>query len=210
MKLAIVLVLMSSPVFAQAPQTAASGSSASCGSVSLVASGFEFDAASIKLSGPPVPGAHMGITGGPASGDPGRVSMRWMSLSHLFAVAYGLGGNQIVSEGWMDDFASHGFDVTATMPGTTTKEQYCGMLRNLLTNHFHLSFHRMSKTRASYDLVVRPEGPKFGRYSPDTDAVDLRAIRRISCPLTSRGHSVSTGTGLFGFRQRKGQAPEPS
>jgi uncharacterized protein (TIGR03435 family) len=111
----------------------------------------------------------MGISGGPGSGDPGRVWIRWFSLTHLFATAYGLPASQIVAPGWMDDFMAHGFDVTATMPGTTTREQYCGMLRNLLVERFYISFHRVSKTRTSYELVARPDGPKFRPYAATKD-----------------------------------------
>jgi uncharacterized protein (TIGR03435 family) len=166
----IILVITSGLAFAQASQSAASDDvSKGCRVVSPAASSLGFDAASVKLSGPPTTDGRMGISGGPGSGDPSRVLMRRMTLSHLVSVAYGMPAGQIVSQGWMDDFMAHGFDVNATMPSTTTREQYCGMLRNLLVERFHLSFHRVSKARKGYELVTLPNGPKFQPYTQPKD-----------------------------------------
>lgn len=167
MRPALILFVTSSLAFAQA-SLSSDDVSRGCRIVSPAASSLEFDAASVKPSGPLVPGARM-VRGGPGSEGPGRVWMRWMSLVHLFAMAYGLPGSRIDAPGWMDDFMAHGFDVTATMPNTTTMEQYCGMLRNLLVQRFHISFHRVSKTRTSYELVTRPDGPKFRPHATTKD-----------------------------------------
>jgi uncharacterized protein (TIGR03435 family) len=166
----LILVVTSGLAFAQAAQSAVSDeASRGCRLVSPAASNLEFDAASVKLSGPLIPGAGMGISGGPGSEDPSRVWIRRFSLVHLFAMAYALPASRIVAPSWMDDFMAHGFDVTAIMPSTTTTDQYCGMLRNLLVGRFHLSFHRITRNRTSYELVTRPDGPKFRPYTPPKD-----------------------------------------
>ncbi|HWB83009.1 MAG TPA: TIGR03435 family protein [Bryobacteraceae bacterium] len=160
----LILVVISGLAFAQAPQSAAPNEvSRGCRVVSPAASSLEFDAASVKPSGPLGPNPRMGISGGPGSGDPGRVWIQRFSLTHLFATAYGV--SRIVAPGWMDDYMAHGFDVIAIMPAATTREQYCGMLRNLLVERFRISFHSVSKAHTAYELVTLPGGPKFPRHA---------------------------------------------
>lgn len=60
----------------------------------------------------------------------------------------------------------HLFAVSATMPATTTKEQYCGMLRNLLAERFCLTFHYETRARPGYELTLSQGGPKFKQYVP--------------------------------------------
>jgi hypothetical protein len=60
--------------------------------------------------------------------------------------------------------ADHLFSISATIPATTTKEQYCGMQRNLLAERFHLIFHRETQLRPGYELTVLRGGPKFPQY----------------------------------------------
>src|SRR6185437_9986321 len=51
-------------------------------------------------------------------------------------------------------------------PATSTREEYCGMLRNLLATRFHLTVHHETQSRPGYDLTVLPGGPKFKHYDP--------------------------------------------
>src|SRR6185312_2154316 len=55
--------------------------------------------------------------------------------------AYGLDSDQPRGPAWVSDPMNSGFAVAATMPVSTTQEQYRGMLRNLLSERFHLVFH---------------------------------------------------------------------
>jgi uncharacterized protein (TIGR03435 family) len=125
-----------------------------------------FDAATVKMAGPVVPGPQ-GSTGGPGTPDPGRFSTNRATLSVLLTTAYGVGNDQIIGPQWLTDFSeSHVYAVTATMPPTTTKEQFRLMLQNLLTERFHLSVHHEMKDFPGYDLVVSSAG-KLREWDPN-------------------------------------------
>lgn len=164
---------------------------------------MEFDAASVKPSGLPTPNGPL-IDGGPGSSDPSHVTMPRIPLSILIFTAYDLWSDQLEGPEWMTNITDHGFTISATMPATTTQEQYCGMLRNLLAERFHLTFHHETRARPGYELTVLPGGPKFKQYvpaqsgtssgPPGTDANGFRVIPPDR--PTFAGVSVSR-SGLF-------------
>src|SRR5438477_5528333 len=95
-----------------------------------------FDAASVKPAQPPTPDGQgrimmRGPSGGPGSKDPGRISYPFMSLKNLLMTAYDVKNYQITGPAWLD---TERFDITATMPPDTTKEQFRVMLQNLLAD----------------------------------------------------------------------------
>src|SRR5579872_4136200 len=109
-----------------------------------LAYGQTFDAASVKPAEPPKPDAHgrilmSGPSGGPGTKDPGRIRYPFMSLKNLLMNAFDVKGFQIVGPAWLD---MERFDITATMPPQTTKEQFRVMLQNLLAERFKMQFHR--------------------------------------------------------------------
>jgi len=125
---------------------------------------MEFDAVSVKPA--ETRGGATGIRGGPGSNDPGRVTMPRIPPAYLIFIAYDLWSDQLQGPAWITNDSDHLFNISATMPATTTKEQYCGMLRNLLAERFHLTFHHETQARPGYDLTVLPGGPKFQQYAP--------------------------------------------
>src|SRR5438552_16115821 len=92
---------------------------------------FTFDAASIKPAAMPTPGRVMmaGPSGGPGTQDPGRVHYPFISLMALLLSAYDVKTYQIQGPAWLD---TERFDVNATMPPETTKEQFRPKLTNLV------------------------------------------------------------------------------
>src|ERR1017187_9270985 len=110
-----------------------------------------FDAASIKPAVMPAPGRAMmaGPTGGPGTQDPGRVHFPFISLKALLLSAYDVKTYQIQGPAWLD---TERFDVNATMPPETTREQFRAMLQNLLAERFKLTIHRETKELPMYSL----------------------------------------------------------
>jgi uncharacterized protein (TIGR03435 family) len=159
MKTALLTLLAAAAAFAQPGQP-------TCAAVSPAAAKMQFDAASVKPSGLYTRGAFGGIGGGPGTNDPGRITATRLPLAFLLMTAYDLWTDQVSGPDWMKDAMNNGFAITATMPATTTKEEYCGMLRNLLTERFHLTLRHETQPRAGYELTVLPGGPKFKRYDP--------------------------------------------
>lgn len=143
---------------------AAQSAPATCAAVSPEAAKMQFDAVLVKPAD--ARGGSTGIKGGPGSNDPGRITALRIPPAYLVLIAYDLWSDQLQGPAWISNDTDHLFAISATMPATTTKEQYCGMLRNLLAERFHLTFHHETQPRPGYDLTVLPGGPKFKQYVP--------------------------------------------
>jgi uncharacterized protein (TIGR03435 family) len=131
----------------------------------LCVSGFGqpvFEAVSIKVSDPALGDRMIPVRGGPGSADPDRVAYSNISLRSMLFYAYGVAGREIVGPSWL---GSGRFDITATAPPGTTKEQFMLMLRNLLAERFHLVVHREAKEEQGFNLVVAKSGPKLKNAS---------------------------------------------
>jgi uncharacterized protein (TIGR03435 family) len=159
MKTALLTFLAAATAFAQPGQP-------TCAVVSPTAAKLQFDAASVKPAGPYTRGPFGGVAGGPGTNDPGRITATRVPLANLLMTAYDLWTDQVSGPDWMKDAINNGFAITATMPAATTKEEYCGMLRNLLTERFHLTLRREMQARPGFELTVLPGGPKFKKYDP--------------------------------------------
>ena len=124
-----------------------------------------FEAASIKTSDPKYGDRSFPVRGGPGSADPDRVEYTNISLRSMLYYAYGFAGREIVGPSWL---GSGKFDIVATAPPGTTKEQFKQMLQNLLSERFHLVVHRETKEEQGFNMVVAKNGPKLKNAS-DTD-----------------------------------------
>ncbi len=113
------------------------------------------------------------VSGGPGTSDPGRVTMPRIPLSNLVMLAYDLKRDQLTGPVWMDDGFNDGYAITGTMSKTTTKEQYCGMLRNLLTDRFHLALHHETRGFPGYELTVAKGGSKLKRFTGSTNPGEI-------------------------------------
>ncbi len=136
-----------------------------------------FDVASVKPAARLVPGpggaiAVMPPSGGPGTNDPGRFNFPHASLKILLMRAYDVKNFQITGPAWFD---TDWFEVTATMPPETTREQFRLMLQNLLAERFKLALHRETKELPIYTLVVAKGGPRMkesGEVPPPKDGGD--------------------------------------
>jgi len=106
-----------------------------------------------KGSGVPLPRN----TGGPGTGDPGRIHYSLITMKALLKRAYG-SYYEIKGPGWID---TETYAIEATMPPATTKEQFEGMLRNLILDRFQLKFHEETREINGYSLIVGKNGPKL-------------------------------------------------
>ncbi len=124
---------------------------------------MKFDVASVKPAA--LPGADgrgrvmfAPPSGGPGTNDPGRIHYPFMSLKALLMSAYDVKDFQISGPAWLD---TERFDITATMPPETTKEQLRIMLQNLLAERFKMKSHRETRELPMYSLTVARGGPKM-------------------------------------------------
>jgi uncharacterized protein (TIGR03435 family) len=153
----------------------------------------EFDVASLKpvLAGGAMRGRPMGgqtPRGGPGTSDPGRVTIARSTLRGLLMRAFEIppGANRLVTPPWMSDIG-HMFSLTATMPPTTTRQDFHLMLQNLLIERFRIQLHHEMRVFRSYDLVVAPGGPKLRK---STDAVGLEAVINSVPKMDSEGYPI--------------------
>jgi uncharacterized protein (TIGR03435 family) len=163
-----------------------------CGQTTLT-----FDAASIKKAVPQefLSGAErktakragriLRPTGGPGTNDPGRIRYPSISLKDLVKSAFAVKEYELAGPGWMD---AETFAIDATMPPSTTKEQFRVMLQNLLAERFELKTHRENREISAYSLVVAKNGPKLGRAG----SIPVAAKGADGAPLTVANQIVQS------------------
>ena len=109
--------------------------------------GPRFEVAALKPSAPG--GGNGGMR--PAPGGEQYLATN-VSLRLMLAVAYRINDDQIVGgPDWMN---SEKFDMNAKATGPSTIEELHVMLQNLLAERFKLQFHRGTKERPVYALMV--------------------------------------------------------
>src|SRR5581483_7449185 len=136
-----------------------------CSAIPLLAQAarVEFEAASIKpAEAAAIPGGgrgyRVGFAGGPGTSDPSRIDYKGASLKMLLMRAYGLPAYQVIGPEWL---GSERFDLVATLPPATTKEQLAIMLQKLLQDRFGLQTHRESREMSLFVLIPAKSGPKL-------------------------------------------------
>ena len=141
---------------------------APCAAISPDAAKRQFDIASVRRIEPsPHDVRPYNWTGGPGTNDPGRFTAPQTALLYLILQAWGLDPDQLTKEPiWLGDGMNSGYAISATMPASTTQEEFCGMLRSLIAERFHLTFHFEKQPRPGYELTVMRGGPKFREYVP--------------------------------------------
>ena len=91
-------------------------------------------------------------------------------MSSLLTKAFGVSLDQIQGPKWLTDFAGRTYyNIEATMPPDTTKEQFEKMVQNLLAERFHLVALHETRNFPGYALVVDAGGPKFKDVKPNQD-----------------------------------------
>ncbi len=130
-------------------------------------SALRFEVASVRLAPPPdgtTPARRLAGIPGPNNKAPGRFSSRGNLLS-LILTAYDIPLYRLSDE---NDLGLMRLDVEATMPIDTAREQFNGMLQNLLADRLGLKVHWASKAMDTYSLVVSKGGPKLNPAEPDS------------------------------------------
>jgi uncharacterized protein (TIGR03435 family) len=158
-----------------------------------------FDVATVKPAAPPTPNGRGMIligrpTGGPGTKDPGRIHYPFTNLKSLLQTAYNVKDFQISGPEWL---ATERFDIQATMPPETTKEQFAVMLQNLLSERFKMTVHRDTKELPMYTMIVGKSGPKLKESPPETPAAaDADDTPKLPPPLPPPGQMKFDAAGF--------------
>ncbi len=97
--------------------------------------------------------------------DPGRFRAQNSTRDVLNRFAWNLKDNEVSGPIWLNDSAI-AFDIAASAPSTTPKEQMRSMLRTLLADRFKLAVHQETRMLSGYELVVAKKGPKLMPADP--------------------------------------------
>lgn len=111
---------------------------------------LRFDVASIKPHVQNYQGFSMNINSN------GRFAARNYSVWNLIRMAFDLRDLQIAeAPAWIK---SQGFDIQANPAGPVPRERTLLMLRSLLADRFHLTFHRVTRQQSGYALRIANRG----------------------------------------------------
>jgi uncharacterized protein (TIGR03435 family) len=130
----------------------------------------------------------VGMSGGPETADPGRITCENMTLRNRVQRAYGLRTYGLSAPDWM---SSARFDIVAAAPPNTTTEQARLMWQNLLADRFKLRVHRETKELPLYALVVGNLGLKLTEAPPDDPAAPGSDVRTASGGVSGSSGSAS-------------------
>jgi len=104
-----------------------------------------------------------GIDGGPGTKDPSRATFTRFRLASLISYAYDL---KLYQSDYRDSRLQDEYEVAVVLPEGSTKEQFHAVLRDLLTERFHLRVHWEQKPSDVYDLIQAKGGHKLKPPTP--------------------------------------------
>jgi uncharacterized protein (TIGR03435 family) len=138
-----------------------------------------FEVATIKLSNPDQPGKLFTVRGR-------QVLTINTTLNDLVTFAYDLHVKQI--GGGPDWAGTQKYDLTGQpeAPGVPSIVQLRGMIRQLLTDRFKLTFHREPREMAVYAIVVGPNGHKLTKNETNPNGLPGLLFRGLGVlPVTN-------------------------
>jgi len=157
-----------------------------------------FEVASLKERDRNIP---LGLVGMQAT--PGRLINRCATLTSLVYYAFRITSTTPIDglPGWASTPCSDGetantYEFQATMPVESSDVDVRRMLQAFLVERFKLAFHRETRTRPIYALVVGPGGIKVKPTDPKEDPPFARGS--LGCPPDDRGcHIIPMGSVLM-------------
>jgi uncharacterized protein (TIGR03435 family) len=138
-------------------------------------SGPKFEVATVKPSTRFSSGGYS-FRGGPGTADPERFTFQVGSLKLLLLRALDLKYYQFSGPDWLD---SEGFEIVAKVPAGATKDQLTAMLKNLVVERFHLTFHHEAREMSVFELTVGKDGAKL----KESDLNIQSSVRQPGSPV---------------------------
>ena len=96
--------------------------------------------------------------------DPGRITMRNVSLTQCIEFAFRVNDYSLLGPTWLDEAR---IDIDAKLPEGAQYDDIRSMLQALLAERFNLRTHRASQLQAGYTLTVGKNGPKVKASADD-------------------------------------------
>jgi uncharacterized protein (TIGR03435 family) len=133
--------------------------------------------------------------------EPGKITYIDITLGEFLRMAYSLSYHQISGPDWIVNAGSQDrFDVIAGAAAPASKQEMMLMLRTLLVDRFHLTFHHESRKVPMYALIVAKNGPKFkagdgGPMSTAPNAAGGFSFKNWTMPDLANSLSMMTVVG---------------
>ena len=124
-----------------------------------------FEVASVKPRDPSADPAAAGCSGGPGTKDPILYRCVSTPIATLASFAYNVSFQDMLAPQGLDNTFS-GYDIQAVVPAGATLDDLRIMVRNLLTERFHMKWHREMRDVVSY--ILSAPKPKLRQSSPST------------------------------------------
>ena len=125
--------------------------------------------------------------------DAAQVHCALLSLRDYIRVAYRIQDYQISGPEWM---ASARYDIDATLPPDTTRDQVPDMLQALLADRFGLKFHNETKDLPVYFLQVTKQGVKIQPLPPNPEGnLDIKSTPNVDATGSADGTTINYGNG---------------
>jgi uncharacterized protein (TIGR03435 family) len=94
--------------------------------------------------------------------EPGSITVVDITLGEFIRMAYSLSNHQLSGPDWIIGSASTDrYDIIAKAAGPTSQQEMMLMLRTLLVERFHLTFHQETRDAPVYALTIAKSGPKL-------------------------------------------------
>jgi uncharacterized protein (TIGR03435 family) len=150
-----------------------------------------FEVASVKYL-PPPRSPRVSTGGGPGTSDPERWTRSNVTLGSLLVEAFGVQGRLIEMPDWAT--AEH-YEVIAKVPAGASKSDIAPMVRALLTERFHMMWHRAQHTMPVYEMRRVSGAPAL---TPSESAADSLSFNDSGSnrEIVIKGISLS---GLAGY-----------
>jgi uncharacterized protein (TIGR03435 family) len=166
------LLLLTSTIVAQSPATGS----------------LAFEVASIKTPNP------TGDRGTNISTSNGMLKVHNATLRFCIMAAFGI--QDYLIQGGPSWINSDRYEIVAKAEGPATHDQLVLMLQKLLSDRFKLKYHRETRQRPLFTLVVAKNGPKL-RASEGGETFLARRGIGATAPLTGKNASMSALAGTL-------------
>jgi uncharacterized protein (TIGR03435 family) len=123
-----------------------------------------FEVASVKPSADR--SATSRITGGPGTGDPGRLVCSNTPLRFLIGFSYGLKSTELEGP---PSITENRYDIVAKVPAGATRDQFLLMVQELLKDRLGVVLHKETRQAPVYELVAAKGGPKLKKAATSVD-----------------------------------------
>jgi len=134
--------------------------------------------------------------------DAARVDIGNWTIMQMICEAYKLKPYQVTAPDWVKSLQAQRFDVIATMPAGSNKDQVPQMLQAMLAERFKLTIHNDKKDANVWALVVGKGGLKIKESTPppppaDDDPSKPKSAETNTATIktTGNGATISAGTG---------------